>query len=168
MMENRCIEVLKKMKHMFTETCAKIDENTALDMAVEALSEVGQYRATGLTPSMVHDLIKSCKAHEKNALENAHIVDEYRAIGTVEEFAYAKRKVHIAELATEHIDKMEKTLKDYEAIGTIEELRELKEKAEPKKVDDDYCCPVCHTYAKDDEGVAGEYCPNCGQHLDWE
>ena len=47
MTENRCIEVLKKMKHMFTETCAKIDDNTALDMAVEAIEEIQQYRAIG-------------------------------------------------------------------------------------------------------------------------
>ena len=47
MTKNRCIEVLKKMKHMFTETCAKIDDNTALDMAVEAVKEIQQYRAIG-------------------------------------------------------------------------------------------------------------------------
>lgn len=47
MTENRAIEILKKMKHMFTETCAKIDENTALDMAVEAIKEIQQYRAIG-------------------------------------------------------------------------------------------------------------------------
>ena len=47
MTENRCIEVLKKMKHMFTETCAKIDENTALNMAVEAIKEIQSYRAIG-------------------------------------------------------------------------------------------------------------------------
>lgn len=65
MTENRCIEVLKKMKHMFTETCAKIDENTALDMAVETIKELQQYKAK---------------------------VQEYEAIGTVEECrtAYAK------------------------------------------------------------------------------
>lgn len=47
MTENRCIEVLKKMKHIFTETCAKIDENTALDMAIEAVKEIQQYRVIG-------------------------------------------------------------------------------------------------------------------------
>jgi len=47
MTENRCIEVLKKMKHMFTETCAKIDENTALNMAIEAVKENQQYKAIG-------------------------------------------------------------------------------------------------------------------------
>ena len=47
MTENKCIELLKKMKHIFTETCAKIDENTALDMAVEAIKENQQYKAIG-------------------------------------------------------------------------------------------------------------------------
>ena len=61
------------------------------------------------------------------AIQALEELEQYRAIGTVEEFAYAKRKVHIAELATEHIDKMEKTLKDYEAIGTIERFKELTE-----------------------------------------
>lgn len=60
--------------------------------AIQALEEIQQYKAIGLTPSMVEDLIKSCKKHEKNALENAHIVDDYREIGTVEEFKALKEK----------------------------------------------------------------------------
>ena len=131
MTENRCIEVLKKMKHMFTETCAKIDENTALDMAVEAIEEIQRYRAIGT--------VEGYERAIQISIENYSLYKEYKA-----------------------------KVQEFEAIGTIEELRELKEKAEPKKVDDDYCCPICHTYAKDDEGVAGEYCPNCGQNLDWE
>lgn len=63
-----------------------------LEMAIQALEEIQEYRAIGLTPSMVKDLIKSCKRHEKNALENAHIVDDYREIGTVEEFKALKEK----------------------------------------------------------------------------
>ena len=63
-----------------------------IDMAIQALEEIQQYRTIGLTPSMVKDLIKSCKKHEKNALENAHIVDDYREIGTVEEFKALKEK----------------------------------------------------------------------------
>lgn len=30
------------------------------------------------------------------------------------------------------------------------------------------CCPLCHTYLKDDSGVEGGYCPNCGQRIQWE
>ena len=32
----------------------------------------------------------------------------------------------------------------------------------------DNCCPKCSTYLKDDNGVEGDYCPNCGQAIDWE
>lgn len=41
------------------------------------------------------------------------------------------------------------------------------EKQKAKKVDEDDCCPLCRTYGKDDNGVEGLYCPNCGQKLDW-
>ena len=37
----------------------------------------------------------------------------------------------------------------------------------PKKPNDDDCCTVCNTYLKDDNGVEGDYCPNCGQAIDW-
>lgn len=113
-------------------------------------------------------------------IEETKELEQYRAIGTVEEFAYAKRKVHIAELATEHIDKMEKTLKDYEAIGTIERFRELTEKAEPKKPfqpfgTHSYKCPNCWKFVAhevddncDLEGTMAGWCPFCGQCLDWD
>lgn len=29
------------------------------------------------------------------------------------------------------------------------------------------CCTKCDTYLKDDNGVEGDYCPNCGQKIDW-
>lgn len=64
--------------------------------------------------------------------------------------------------------KLASKLADYEDIGTTEEFKALKDKAEPKKVDEDDCCPICHTYGKDDNGVAGDYCPECGQALDWQ
>jgi len=40
---------------------------------------------------------------ETAVMEVVEELNAYRANGTVEEFAYAKRKVHIAELATEYI-----------------------------------------------------------------
>lgn len=56
----------------------------------------------------------------------------------------------------------------YEDTGiTPEEIKALVERNSAKKVDEDECCPICHTYGKDDEGVQGEFCPNCGQRLDW-
>lgn len=38
----------------------------------------------------------------------------------------------------------------------------------PYKVDKFDCCPVCNTYGRDEDGASGDYCPNCGQALDWE
>lgn len=52
-------------------------------------------------------------------------------------------------------------------IFILETIIKVLEKQIPKKVDEDDCCPLCHTYGKDDNGVEGLYCPNCGQKLDW-
>lgn len=94
-MENeiRCIQKASYCDHDCAK-CELVKEEEplleAFGMAIKALEEIQQYRAIGLTPAMVQDLIKSCKKHEKNALENAHIVDDYREIGTVEEFKALK------------------------------------------------------------------------------
>lgn len=93
MTENRCIEVLKKMKHMFTETCAKIDENTALNMAVEAIKEIQQYRAIGTVEEIENSFKKTINAFEKaNPLIKSalDILQEYQSIGTIEELKALK------------------------------------------------------------------------------
>ena len=41
------------------------------------------------------------------------------------------------------------------------------EKQMPKKPDKDDCCTTCSTYLKDDNDVEGDYCPECGQAIDW-
>jgi len=111
----------------------------ALEVAAKALEEVEQYRATGLTPSMVHDLIKSCKAHEKNALENAHIVDEYRAIGTIERFR---------ELTEKAEPKKPLNIRPNDTLAAI------------------FDCPSCGRTQKIQ--YQGFHCKECGQNLDWE
>ena len=45
------------------------------------------------------------------AIEALEEIQQYRAIGTVEEFANAKRMVHIAEIAAEHIEKEKQEIK---------------------------------------------------------
>lgn len=58
-----------------------------------------------------------------------------------------------------------------EEIKTLQEdnarLQKLIDRDTAKRVDEEDCCPICNTYGKDDEGVQGEFCPNCGQKLDW-
>lgn len=90
-------------------------------------------------------------------------VEQYRAIGTVEELKKMK-----ADYAEAIID-----WRQYKKIGTIERFRELTEKAEPKKyVEKMVCdtevwvCPVCGN------GIFSgqKYCDECGQAIsdDWE
>ena len=65
-------------------------------------------------------------------------------------------------------------LADYEEIGTVSEFRELKEKATAKKVQyDEYGrdegyphCSSCGDSLINDF-VNVNYCPSCGQKLDW-
>ncbi len=56
-------------------------------------------------------------------------------------------------------------LEQYKAIGTIEEFKTLKEKSVAKEMDR-YYCPICRHYFED--GEAHNYCPECGQKLDWQ
>lgn len=110
-------------------------------------------------------------------------VQEYKTIGTIEELKSMKENgaftgVELAQLAA-----MQMRLKEYLAIGTIEEFKALKEKAEPKKVALRLCgdcqrgcvdcdryedrCPACNGGLYVESGKNHEYCPNCGQKLDW-
>ena len=44
----------------------------------EVLNKLADYEDTGLTPTMVLDTIRARDTAQKQALENAHIVDDYR------------------------------------------------------------------------------------------
>lgn len=74
-------------------------------------------------------------------------------------------------LAFERLAAYEDTGTTPEEIKTLQEdnakLQKLIDRDTAKRVDEEDCCPICNTYGKDDEGVQGEFCPNCGQRLDW-
>jgi hypothetical protein len=125
---------------------------------------------------MVKDLIKSCKKHEKNALENVHIVDEYQAIGTIDEFKALKQFKNAYEQVKCERDV---AISQLEEIGIslgqkMDDIKALKEKNEPKKPlripDDDTCiyygyyCPCCNEPLSNTARM--ERC-FCGQTLDW-
>lgn len=46
-------------------------------------------------------------------------------------------------------------------------MKQACEKQMPQKPNALDCCTKCDTYLKDDNGVEGDYCPNCGQKIDW-
>lgn len=106
------------------------------------------------------------------AIQSIEEIQQYRAIGTVDELKTAMKYVS---LAKRHgtVGKAIDSCAEYESIGTIDEFKSLKEKNEPKKVEyaptDDTClyseyvCPNCYIMLPN---FKQEYC-QCGQKLDW-
>ena len=84
------------------------------------------------------------------AIQAIEEVQAYRAIGTVEELKTAMLYVS---LAKKHgtVGKAIDACAEYESIGTIEEFKALKEKNEPKKLNN----------SLEEDGKIGGYCPNC-------
>lgn len=111
-----------------------------------------------------------------NALEE---IQQYRAIGTLEELITAMKYVRLAK-AHRTVGRAIEECAKYEEIGTPEECRAAVEKQTAKKGIREkikkgynrgmhhYYCPVC--YEKGDlrnKCNVGLYCSDCGQKLDW-
>ena len=106
------------------------------------------------------------------AIKALEEVQQYRAIGTVEELETASKYLR---LVKKHgtVGKTIEECAEYEEIGTVEECRAAMEKQRKKLVKNQYgtsyiwkagYCPVCGC------GVTArwDYCPCCGQKLSWE
>lgn len=105
------------------------------------------------------------------AIKALEEVQQYRAIGTVEELETASKYL---QLVKKHgtVGKAIEACAEYEGIGTVEECREAMEKQRRKIVKNQYgtnyvlkagYCPVCGC------GVTArwDYCQCCGQKLNW-
>ncbi len=113
----------------------------SLDMAIQALEEIQQYRAIGTVEKIKEELDRLRNDNECQGLY----------------FTLEERKA---------LAKQSRELSEYKQIGTIEEFKALKEKSEPKKIlkcGDFYKCPVCNHWV----GFRYRYCDGCGQKLDW-
>lgn len=103
------------------------------------------------------------------AIKALEEIQQYRAIGTVEEIKATIENLN--KVLLEHKDK----LAPYVNIGTVEEFKALKDKSEPKKLDkktsDDiefYHCPHCSRLRGTSiVSVLSKYCEDCGQAIDW-
>mgnify|MGYP003296720423 CR=1 FL=1 len=112
-----------------------------------------QYLRETWKPHPDYNVIESLQM----AIQALEQLKQYRAIGTVEDI----QDIYSLCFTLQGI------VNKYSEIGTTEEFKALKEKNEPKKVDEDYCCPICHTCGMDDDGIKGTYCTDCGQKLAW-
>ena len=106
------------------------------------------------------------------AIKALEEVQQYRAIGTVEELETVSKYLR---LVKKHgtVGKVIEACAEYEGIGTVEECREAMEKQRRKIVKNQYgtnyvlkagYCPVCGC------GVTArwDYCQCCGQKLNWQ
>ncbi len=103
------------------------------------------------------------------AIKALEEVQQYRAIGTMEELQTMKEHGGFTGVELANIAAMQMKLKEYEAIGAPEECRTAREKQIPKKPDftEDKTfalCPCCNS-----KGLLNKqkYCDNCGQKLDY-
>ena len=105
------------------------------------------------------------------AIKALEEVQQYRAIGTVEELETASKYLR---LVKKHgtVGKVIEACAEYEGIGTVEECRAAMEKQRKKLVKNQYgtsyiwkagYCPACGC------GVTArwDYCQCCGQKLNW-
>ena len=131
-----------------------------------------------LTFAGCEDLMCEVEALEM-AMQALEEIQQYRAIGTVEELKTMKENGAFTGVELAQILAMQMELKKYQSIGTIEEFKALKEKNEPKKAIgkrkyDEAYCPTCNEVISDGEFWAlDEYvhhCNYCGQAVkgvDW-
>lgn len=63
------------------------------------------------------------------------------------------------------IDRADRLRQENEQLR--EQLKQFESLQTPQEANQYDCCPRCSTYLKDDNGVEGDYCPNCGQRIKW-
>ncbi len=92
------------------------------------------------------------------AIKALEELQQYRAIGTVEELQEMKKD--FAEALSDW--------RQYRKVGTLEECRAAVEKQtakRPRIMGNAMICPSCPRCFKSDNSA---YCPSCGQKLKWE
>lgn len=103
------------------------------------------------------------------AIQAIEEIQQYRAIGTVEELKSLKDNGAFSGIELAQIASMQMKLKEYQSIGTIEEFKALKEKNVAKKakwIFDDFTATFGNPYhcsnCDEEFGDTYNYCPNCG------
>lgn len=67
-----------------------------------------------------------------------------------------------------HITELSFVLASFEVSTNTEQIIDALKKQIAIRAKEDNFCLLCDMYLKDDNGVEGEYCPNCGQRYTWD
>lgn len=183
MTENEAISILSHMKNLIT---VRTYEEKALEMAIQALEEVLQYRAIGTPEKILVNFNDGATTLEqsKEVIEAAmRKIQEYESVGTVEEikemsaelkrwhtseinpkirntFANTSTQIcHNCDHKDEYIEELEEENAEYKAIGTIDECQSAVERMKPKKPKK----PIDISMVRDNNGYIGLIgkCPCC-------
>lgn len=150
----------------------------------ETISQLEEFMESDDVHGELFTVLRSARDFMENMNEE---IQQYKAIGTVEELKEAKaiyNEIILSEgnlnlpkecIAYEVGKLREKELREYKANGTIEELKALKEKNVAKKIvvkkNKDitfFLCPQCNKIAGNSiMRVESSHCSGCGQKLDW-
>lgn len=122
-----------------------------IDVAIKALEEVQRWHTSEINPEI------------KNVFANT-----------------STQICHNCDHKDEYIEELEAEVEEYRAIGTLEECRAAMEKQTAKRPDyegdgyadghlvyDTWICPCCGKHYEVDYDEY-DFCPDCGQKLDWE
>lgn len=174
MTENEAIEELKYDcneigKAIPCDTSWGESFENAYAMAINALEEVQQYRTIGKPMEI------------KQKLEELERWHTYRLAENVKNpFAKMSTSIcHNCDHKDDYIEELEAEVKEYRTIGTPEECRAAVEKQTARRPDyegdgyadghlvyDTWICPCCGKHYEVDYDNYN-YCPDCGQKLDW-
>ncbi len=156
MTENEAIEVLKE-KYRTMSMCLDVEDckrnNQAISKAITALEEIQQYRALG-TMEELRELVAKGKAYGQVAQERNIAISQLEEIGCS---------------LGEKMDEVKEAMEKQRAKKPYIEI----EKATGLHKDYDcYECLNCdsflgHVSDCKDENYRYDYCPNCGQAIDW-
>lgn len=166
MNEKEAIEMLKAKL-----TCMKLEALSCIEKGCDKDCECCEYNYT-----------QGNMGEQKEALDIAiqslEEIQQYRAIGTVEELQDILNLCESLEKAVEAGNALVEEVKKYQAAGSVEECREAVEMLKPKKVrkiqipNTNWCkahtrfeCPSCNIYLNYREL---SHCGMCGQKLLWE
>lgn len=118
--------------------------------------------------------VEACEAFDM-AIKALEEIQQYRAIGTVEEVQDDKTKMVLKRHGS--LSNMVDALEEYHTIGSEEQCREAVERMKPKKVKKiqipntswskaciRFECPSCNKYLN---YMELSHCGLCGQALDW-
>ena len=176
MTENEAINVLNMIEaHGALAVEAK-------EMAIKALEEVQHWHTSVINPKIKNvfansstQICQNCDHKDEYIEELEAEIEQYRAIGTLEELKAAMKYVYLAKKHGTVGQVIENCVK-YEEIGTVEECRAAVEKQKAKKIEifnGQASCPNCKCLFGGMDVIKSllawhmPHCKDCGQHLDW-